>query len=192
MEHTEVTLFEKIEKSFKEQLQLSPEFFRLFLTTEKTKFISNIEKLNGFLEERNITIEEYNPNSNNRMEIYGRTFDINRIFKLCFYRDVFKQQNYRESIEYLKQIECELPYEEESEEYEKYVRTETRFSDLQIEKLKQEVKKYLNQIKKEISNIEIEKLKESVDHIWLLRLELIDYIIKTKNGISDAEITKLL
>jgi uncharacterized protein YdcH (DUF465 family) len=198
-EYTEVTLFEKIEISFKEKLQVSPDFFRLFLITDKNKFINSIEKLNGFLENRVcLTDRKCNKDPNNWMEINGTTFDINRIFQVCVYRDIFKKEEYTDGLEYLAQMKCKLPYEEEGEEYKKYLRMETRFSDLQIEKLRKEVIKYLNQIKKEIFNTENEQLKELVPHIWSLRNELIDhiiyiiYIIYTKNEISDAEITKLI
>jgi hypothetical protein len=50
----------------------------------------------------------------------------------------------------------------------------------------------LNQTKKEISNTEIEKLKESIDDVWILRAALIDYLIETKNEISDIEEIKKL
>jgi DNA-binding PadR family transcriptional regulator len=191
-EYTEATFFEKREKSFKKGLQISHEFFRLFLTTDKNKLILGIKKCNGFLEKRVCTTDrKYNQDPNNWMEIYGITLDINRIIQACVYRDIFKDEEYTEGLEYLAQMKCKLQYEEEGEEYKKYLRMETRFSDLQIEKLRKEVIKYLNQIKKEILNAENEKLKELVPHIWFLREGLIEYIIGTKNEISDAEATKL-
>ncbi len=93
VKHTEVALFEKIERSFKEKLKLSPEFFRLFLIADKNKLINNVEKFIGSLENKGcITDPNYNQISNNRMEIYGMTFDIDRIFRKCFYWDRFKKK----------------------------------------------------------------------------------------------------
>ncbi len=192
-EYAEVTLFEKIETSFKKKLQLSYEFFRLFLTTDKNKLINNIKKHNGFLENKVcMTNRKSDPDPNKLIEIDRITFDIDKIFRLCVWRDTSKGQMCIEGVNYLAQMKCELSCEEEQEEYIEYLRIETRFSDLQIKKLRQEVIKYLNQIKNEIADADSEKLKEIVAHIWFLRFVLINYIIKTKNEMSDAEITKLI
>lgn len=191
-QHTEATLFEKIEKSFKEKLQLSPEFFRLFLNTDINKLRNSIKKLIGSLENRVcMTDRKYNQDPNNWTVIHGITCDIDKIFKLCVYRDIFKKQCHENSIEYLKQTKNEISKDEKMIEFVKYLKAERKFSDEQTQKLRKELKKLLNQAKKEISNAEIQKLKESIDEIWFLRDALIEYIIETKNEISDAEIQKL-
>jgi hypothetical protein len=161
VEQLEVTLFEKTEKSFKEKLQLSPKFFRLFLITDKNKLINNIKKLIGSLENGEcITDRKCNQDLNNGMEMYGITFDINRIFKACVSRDIFKKQGNEESIEYLKRTQNELSKEKRKIEFKKYLRTKNELSDVDIHKLRKEVIKLLNQTKKEILNAEIEKLKK--------------------------------
>lgn len=138
-----------------------------------------------------MTDRKYNQDPNNWTKIHGITCDIDRIFKLCVYRDIFKKQCHENSIEYLKQTKNEISKDEKMIEFVKYLKTERKFSDEQTQKLRKELKKLLNQAKKEISNAEIQKLKESIDEIWFLRDALIEYIIETKNEISDAEIQKL-
>jgi hypothetical protein len=165
-----------MERSFKEKLQLSPEFFRLFLIADKNKLINNSMKLIDFLEDRDIMNREYNPDSNNRMAITGTTFDINRIFKACVWMDICKKQCNEESIEYLKQTKNEISEEERMKGYMKYVRTIKESPDVKIMKLRREVIKSLNQIKKELSNTEIEELKKSNHCIASLRLMLRNYI----------------
>ncbi len=189
-EQTEVTPCEKTEKSFKEKLQSSPKFFRLFLTTDKNELI---KKLMGFLESDGCMMDSrYNQDPNNWMEISGINFDIDKISRVCAWRDTFKKQCTEEGREELKQTKDKLLNEERVDEFIKYTKTEREFSDERITKLKTDVTQLLNQVKKEISNTKIEKLKESIDDVWILRAALINYLIETKNEISDAEVIKKL
>ncbi len=94
VEHKEVTLVEKIEILFKEKLQLSPEFFRLFLTTDKNELINNIIKLIGNLDNRiYITDLKYDQDPDNWVAMYGTTFNIEKIFRECGCIDIIKEQN---------------------------------------------------------------------------------------------------
>jgi|GEM_PF-6517382 hypothetical protein len=126
------------------------------------------------------------------MEISGINFDIDKIFRVCVWRDTFKKQCTEEGREYLKETKDELLNKERVDEIIKYTRIERKFTDVQIQKIKTDLIKLLNQTKKEISNTEIEKLKESIDDVWILRAALIDYLIETKNEISDIEEIKKL
>ncbi len=125
------------------------------------------------------------------MEIPEINFNIDKIFRVCVWRDTFKKQSTEEGMKYLKKTKDELLNEERVNEFVKYTITERKFSDVQIKKLKTDVLKLLKQTKKEILNTENEKLKKSVDDIWFLRSALRDYIIETKSDISDTEIEKL-
>ncbi len=91
----------------------------------------------------------------------------------------------------MKQTDNEISNEEQFKEHVKYLKSERKFSDTQIQKIRKEVIKLLDRTKNEILNAEIEELKESIDNIWFLRSELIDYLIKTKRGIPDTELKKL-
>jgi hypothetical protein len=82
------------------------------------------------------------------MEIYGTTFDIDRIFKKCYYRDRFRKESNEESIEHLKQTKNEISNEEKFKELVKYFKTERKFSDTQIQKIRKEVIKLLDRTKK--------------------------------------------
>jgi hypothetical protein len=109
VEHTEDTLFEKTKQNFKEKLQLSPEFFILFLTNDKNKLITDIKKLVGLSENViHITSWEYLHNPNNWMAICGTTFSINIAFEACVSMDMLKGQSNREAIEYLRQTKNEI------------------------------------------------------------------------------------
>jgi uncharacterized protein (DUF2267 family) len=154
--------------------------------------MNNIKKLTGFLDNRvRLGYPKSDREPNDGVEIDITILDVNNIYEECIWKDLFKGRYIEEGIGYLEQIENKTSPKEEVDEFVKRVRAERSISDSQIKKLKKEVIEYLNQIKKEISNTEIEKLKETIDEIWCLRVELIDYIIETKNEISDEEIKKL-
>jgi hypothetical protein len=171
-EHTEVPLIEKIERLFKEKLRLSPEFFRLFLTTDKNELINNIIKLIGDLDDRiYITDLKYDQDPDNWVAMYGTTFNINKIFRECGCIDIIKEYNNKEST--------------------KPIIAQNKISDVEILKLRREIIKYLNQTKKEILNAEIQQLVESLFEICGLRIAMMRYLIQTKNEKSDAETQKL-
>jgi hypothetical protein len=109
VEHTEHTLFEKSKQKLKAKLQLSPEFFILFLTNDKNKLINDIKKLVELSENViHITSWEYLHNPNNWMAICGTTFSINIAFEACVSMDMLKGQSNREAIEYLRQSKNEI------------------------------------------------------------------------------------
>jgi hypothetical protein len=89
--HKEV-FFKKRERSFKKKLQSSPEFFRLFLITDKNKLIVYIKKpFMVFLGKGCITDQKYNQDPDNSMTIYILTFYITRTFQACVFMDEFKK-----------------------------------------------------------------------------------------------------
>lgn len=206
VEHTEVTLFEKIEKLFKEKLQLSPEFFKLFLITDKNNLMNSITKLIEFIENRESLMDQlrgnrgsqmdwkYNQDSNNWMAIYGTTFDINTTFQACFCMDLIGRQNDEVSKEYFKLIKNEISRvgtHQLSTEWREYITTKKRISDAEILEVRRELIEYLKQTQKEISNAGDQQLRESFFEIRQLRVSMMNYLIQTKNENSDAEAQKL-
>jgi hypothetical protein len=103
------SLIDKIITEFQEKLRLSPEFFRLFLTDDQDKLITNIKKFVKLAENmKNITDWEYPQNPYNWMTVNGTIVGINIAFEACVSMDIIKGQSNREAIEYLTQTKKEI------------------------------------------------------------------------------------
>jgi len=107
-------LFRKTQQEFGKKLQLSPEFFRLFLTNDKNKLMKDIKKL-AELSENDITYPtdwDYDHHPDNLLSIYGTTLSINIAFEACVSMDIIKGQSNGEAIKYLTQKKNEISHEE--------------------------------------------------------------------------------
>jgi predicted transcriptional regulator len=103
--------FENTKRDFEKKLQLSPEFFRLFLTNDKNKLMMDIKQL-AELSENNIiylTDWDYDHHPDNSLSIFAATLSINIAFEACVSMDIIKGQSNREAIQYLTQKKNEIP-----------------------------------------------------------------------------------
>ena len=109
-ENSGAELFEKTKKDFEIKLQLSPEFFRLFLTNDKNKLMTDIKQL-AKLSETNIiflTDWDYNHHPDKLLSIFGTTLSINIAFEACVSMDIIKGQSNKEAIKYFTQKKNEV------------------------------------------------------------------------------------
>ena len=103
-------LFENTKRDFEKRLQLSPEFFRLFLTNDKNKLMIDIKQLSE-LSENNIiylTDWDYEHHPDNSLSIFAIILSINIAFEACVSMDIMKRQSNREAIQYLTQKKNEI------------------------------------------------------------------------------------
>ncbi len=103
-EQNEETLIEKSKESLMKKLQLSPEFFRLFLMNDKDKLVKYIKDCYKTLEnvEIKVTAWEVHNNPPNWYEICQMNLGLDMAFEACVSVDMMQGQSNKEAIEYIR------------------------------------------------------------------------------------------
>ena len=110
LEQTEDTLIEKSKEDLMKKLQLSPEFFRLFLMNNKNELMKSIEECVKILEDVEISVTSWEVHNNltNWYEISEINLGINLAFEACVSIDVMQGQSNKEAIEYIRSKKKEV------------------------------------------------------------------------------------
>lgn len=103
-EKTEETLIEKSKGSLMKKLQLSPEFFRLFLMNDKNKLVKYIKDCIKILEDMEISVTawEVHNSPSNWYEISEINLGLDMAFEACVSIDMMQSQSNKEAIEYIR------------------------------------------------------------------------------------------
>jgi hypothetical protein len=101
---TEETLIEKSKENLMKKLQLSPEFFRLFLMNDKNNLVKYIKECIKILEdvEINVTAWEVHNSPSNWYEICEINLGLDVAFEACVTIDMMQGQSNKEAIEYIR------------------------------------------------------------------------------------------
>ena len=107
---TEETLIEKSKEILMKKLQLSPEFFRLFLMNDKNKLVKYIKDCVKTLEdvEIRVTAWEVHNSPSNWYEICEINLGLDLAFEACVSIDMYQGQSNKETIEYIRSKKKEV------------------------------------------------------------------------------------